>query len=189
MVDQAANRRRRRYRFAQRYLDDQSGRLAMVEQWYQRVRRGLAPVAERTAARIRRLRPGTWTGLLVVAALACREGSILCRRLAGHRAEIADAIGSVGFFYGPPQPNRPGSQVLYLRTSEKGLSLYVCDVASGEKTRLKEWEAPQVRSMRGQALLPLSPDERYLPLVFSVQASPGALVIGDIASMTELIRI
>lgn len=161
----------------------------MIEQWCRKSWNRLEPAARQEAARLRQARPGVWVALLVAAAVASRELPRLYQRHVGHRKELAEAIGGIGFFYGPPQPDHSGSRVLYLRTSERGLGLFTYELASGKRTLLKEWEQVGIRSLRGQRLLPLSPDDRFLPLTISINAAPGALVICETDFGKELARI
>ncbi len=161
----------------------------MIERWCRRAWSSLELAVARGAERMKRVRPGVWIVLLVVLGVVGLESGRLYQRLTGHRTELADAIGSVGFFYGPPQPEHSGSRALYLRTSEKGLGFYACEVASGKVTLLQDWQAPGGRSFRGQSLWPLSPNDRFIPLVVSVQATPGALAICDAGSGKEVARL
>jgi hypothetical protein len=131
-----------------------------------------------------------WIVLFVALAVVSRESPRFYRRHVGHRAEIAEAIGSIGFFYGPPQPDHSGSRVFYLRTSEKGLGLFNLEVGSGKATLLGEWEPPGIiKVLRGQGLLPLSPDDRFLPVVNSRDAFRVALTLCEAESGKELARM
>jgi hypothetical protein len=161
----------------------------MLEQLSRKTWSRLEPAARKLALRIKSVRPAVWIVLLVVLAIVSRESSRFYRRHGSHRSEIADAIGSIGFFYGAPQPDHSGSRVWYLRTSEKGLGLFACEVASGKLTLLKEWEQVGIRSLRGHRLLPISPDDRFLPLTISINASPGASAILEADSGKELARL
>jgi hypothetical protein len=135
------------------------------------------------------VRPGVWIILIVMLLAARRELTGFYGQHGQHRDEIADSIGSIGFFYGPPQADHSNCRVWYLRTSEKGLGLFTRELASGKPTLLQEWETSGASSLRGQSLLPLSPDDRFLPLVVSINAARGALAICEADSGKELIRI
>ena len=161
----------------------------MIEQWCASAWSRGRPAAAKALARMRGVRPGVWIALMVALGVAGRVSRATYQRHAAHRNEIADAIGSVGFFYGPPQPDHTGARVLYLRTSEKGMGLYACDVASKKTTCLQDWKPAGGSSMRGQGLLPLSPDGKFLPLVVSIAAARGALAICEADSGNEQIRI
>ena len=161
----------------------------MVERLCIRAWSGLKPAVARVTGRLKRVRPGIWIALVAVFAVFGREAGRLYQRRTDHRAEVADAIGSVGFFYGLPQQEHSGLRLLYLRTSEEGLGLYAREAATGKGRLLQEWQSPGSSSFRGERLMPLSPDDSFLPLVVSIQARPSALAICEAGSGKELFRI
>ncbi|HZQ48147.1 MAG TPA: hypothetical protein VFC07_14115 [Verrucomicrobiae bacterium] len=123
--------------------------------------------------------PAVWCGLIFVFVVITSKSGAFYNHHSSERAEIANAIGSIGFFYGLPQVDQSGSRIFYLRTSEQGLGLYSQDIAPGKSTLLREWLTSEGKSLNGQSLLSISPDNTLIPVILSAEASKNSFEICD----------
>ncbi len=62
----------------------------------------------------------------------------ICAHKPAHREEIATAFGSVGIFSGAPQPDRTGSHVTFIETSDHGFGVFLADTVTSKKTLVFE---------------------------------------------------
>ncbi len=83
---------------------------------------------------------GLWIVVMVMALVGGRYLWVCADRPA-HRQEIAAAFGSVGLFYGAPQPDHAGNRITYVETSDHGYGLFLADISTKHKTIVREENA------------------------------------------------
>jgi hypothetical protein len=86
-----------------------------------------------------------WVVILVVVLIG---GHALCNFISypAHLDAIAEEFGNLGYVLknegigknGKPQLNHAGSQILFCRSSEKGMGVFLCDTATGQKKMVFE---------------------------------------------------
>ena len=84
-----------------------------------------------------RATPGIWIALLALALVGGRLLWVSAGRPA-HRREITDAYGTARLFLGDPYLSHDGLKFTYQATSDHGVSLYVCEVATGHRQTVCE---------------------------------------------------
>jgi hypothetical protein len=154
------------------------------------IEKGFGKAWNLLAERIKAVRPATWIVLLVLGQVSVRAARQIYASRAGHREEIATAIGSMGFVYGAPQPDSGGSRVIYLRTSEKGLAISATDVSSGQQQILHEWPGIDFMDMHDQ-VSPISPDDALFAYWFNAsgEGPAGYLAFCRADSGQEVARV
>lgn len=81
--------------------------------------------------RISFLFSGAWLAGMVVALVGLRLLWIRLERPA-HLDEIAAAFGATSLFHGAPQVSHSGNHFTFVKTSDYGYALYLCDAATGQ---------------------------------------------------------
>ena len=84
------------------------------------------------ARRLCVLTAGVWVSLLVVSLVGGRELRLWSQRPAEERA-LAQAYGDTSLFYGAPQSDRTGEHLTFVKTTDVGFGVFLCDTATGQK--------------------------------------------------------
>ena len=156
----------------------------MIEKLCQKAWGQMAPSAWKITARIK---TGNWVFLIAILLPCARCSWSYYHRHAGHRDEIAEAFGSIGFLYGAPQTDHSGSRVIYLKTTEAGMGIFASDTATGKPQALFEdpdIEYPDVHD----GVSPFSPDDTSFAYTFNSRGPAGYLAICEANSGKEIGR-
>jgi hypothetical protein len=140
--------------------------------------------------------PGVWIIIAVCAILGGRLFGVHAWQPA-HREEIMKAYASISPFYGSPQLNHAGNQVVYVSDGKTARSLYLCDIDSGRKQVVSAGigEGAWENNYHLDAW-PWSPDDRYFAyfsydslFVYQVESNliSAQLTIGTNANVSGLI--
>lgn len=140
-----------------RNLDFEKRQLTMLETWFAKT----ATVVR--ASSVRRwlgvFSPGVW----IVVAVSILVGGRLLWLHAGrpaHQQEITDAFGSSRLFFGAPQLNHDGSQILYVASAEKRCAIFLANTQTGKKQKLVESDTVGWEANLDFHAGPLAPDDR-----------------------------
>jgi hypothetical protein len=119
----------------------------MLQTWFAKIQ----TACRASSANVGRLRwlwavpPGVWIIILVLTLVGGRLLWLQSEHPA-HQTEITDAFGSSRLFFGPPQLNHDGSQILYVASAEKRCAIFLANTQTGQNQKLVEsdtvgWEA------------------------------------------------
>jgi len=124
--------------------------------------------------------PGVWIIMVVLALVGGRLSWLQAERPA-HQAEITDAFGSSRLFFGAPQLNYDGSQILYVASAEKRCAIFLANTQTGKRQKLVESDTAGWEANLDFHAGPLAPDDSafiyYLHgrlLVRSTDAKPSS---------------
>jgi dienelactone hydrolase len=134
-----------------------------------------------------------WMVILVVVLIG---GHALCHFISypAHLDAIAEEFGNLGYVLknegitknGKPQLNHAGSQILFCRSSEKGMGVFLCDTANGKKKMV--FEEKEICFGQGPhgvlKIFPWSPDDAWF--IYAHQGSGAANADYDRANETLL---
>lgn len=140
--------------------------------------------------------PSVWIIIAISAILGGRLLWVHAWRPA-HREEIMKAYASISPFYGSPQLNHAGNQVIYVSDGKTARSLYLCNIDSGKKQVVSVGigEGTWKNNYHLDAW-PWSPDDRYFVyfsydslFVYQVESNliSAQLTIGTNANVSGLI--
>lgn len=147
----------------------------------------MAPIA-RKLAHLAAKRPGIWIAWSVLLVIGARALATHIARSTHHRNEIAEAIGSIGFVYGAPQPDHSGSRVLYLQTTDAGLGVFASDTITGRKQALFEDRTIHYPDVHNR-VSPFSPDDSLFAYTLESRSTAGYIAICQADSGKEVARI
>lgn len=92
----------------------------------------------------------------------------------GRVHKIAAELDSAVQFFGMPHPNHAGTKLFYAKTSVEGITTYIVDLATGQRTFLFKHEQAH---LSGVGLLGWSPHDKVF--AYSVRSPHGKVVICD----------
>jgi hypothetical protein len=141
---------------------------------------------EKLWQRVQVLPPGLRLAAMVIV-LVGGQYLWVCIDRPAHRQELASAFGSVGIFYGAPQPDHSGNRFTFVETSDHGYGLFFADASTGHKTLMREETDSDSRLVSVRCALrawPWSPDDSAF-----IYSEAGQISICDPATgktITEL---
>jgi len=98
---------------------------------------------------------GLWVVMVVVALVFWRYCSV--SGMGMHLREITAAYGSTGLFYGVPQSDPAGKRITFCQMSDKGIGVFLLNVATGQKHLVHE-KLPLDDVWQNLDVWPWSPD-------------------------------
>jgi len=127
----------------------------VIETW---IKNGWQGIGKPVSRRMSFMPIGCWIVILVVAVVG---GRMLWGKIKNHqRDEIAIAFGRACLPSGAPQPSHDGKRITLVQVGDKGIGVFLCDLATGRQQLIHQKGAKQ-NIFLTLGVEPWSPDDRF----------------------------